>query len=184
MKSYTQLAGDSKAANRRLPWHKRHHAEVYAATLALPADEFRAYTLIVDLFHMGALHGAPNDDAWWMHALGMKSWKSWRKVRDGLIRAQMICILADRVLPVQIENGFETVSIPTPKNPTISRARASTVSLVSLAYQEEEVSKRRYPHARAGATHAHTHTPVRARDDVADDGWPGPNVVPLHGGVR
>jgi hypothetical protein len=190
MQNVHTLAGDSKAANRRpqntstLRWHATPTRELLNAALKIDDADAR-YTLLMIVMVGNLHHPLPpvTNVKWWKGELRIPA-QRWRRDLSTLINAQVVSVRDGLITTTFSHVCCNKVGSSEPKHRGISNGSPH----VSVAVHVEDSSTRRYlPHERThvGAhSPAYTHTPVRASDDVADDGWPGPNVVPLHGGVR
>jgi hypothetical protein len=98
MKSYTQLAGDSKAANRRpqapsnLDWHKTPTRELLEAALKLE-DANARYTLLTIVMVANITNPLPpvTNVKWWKGALGIPA-QRWKRDLSTLINARLVSV--------------------------------------------------------------------------------------------
>jgi hypothetical protein len=148
---------------RFLPWHQRHHADVFRRTRKLSPLARSVFNDLLDLFHMGELDRAADNDRAWMNRLELSSWKTWRKARDELVSAGMICVRTGFVLLMPNEDGMQTESKPIANGFNSEAENASdfnerrpskSPSVSQSACHGDEVSYR-------SPTHAHERTPAR-----------------------
>jgi hypothetical protein len=183
--------------HRALPYHQHHDARTADAwrLAGLTLEQRGALISIIHTTNQFGPQPAANEQ-FWINQLCLKDPRPWRRVLKALVSAGMVRIQNGLLMPVQFlgfsSNVWGTSAQRSPNvGPTASespndfnepRRIDSDVSSLKSAYQEEEVSRRRYPQGGEDGS-SRSIAPIRHGTDD-DDGWPGPNVVPLHGGVR